>query len=425
MTETIPAATVGASGPLSPAALHGELGAVRRGLRATDDEELLARVVLAALAEPGDGVAGRLAAALGHARLAALLRAGTGAAALHEAAVAAGETLAARQLGQAMDRWRPRMDAARIALGVRRAAAIGARLLVPGDEAWPSGLDDLGEHAPHLLWVRGDPGALRTPGVALVGARAATGYGQGVAIELAAGLADRGMGVVSGGAYGIDGAAHRSALASGGTTVAYLAGGIDRLYPAGHEELLRSIIERGAVASEVPPGSAPTKWRFLQRNRCIAAASAATVVVEAGLRSGSLNTAAHAATLGRPLGAVPGPVTSPASAGCHRLLREFDAVCIVDAGQAGELAGIEPGELDRPAASTAAASPAPPQPARAGSTEVRVRDALSRRTARSVGEIAARSGLSTAEVMGVLGRLDLEGAASRRPEGWVAVRAAG
>ncbi len=162
-------------------------------------------------------------------------------------------------------------------------------------------------------------------------------------MEASAGLVDRGFAIVSGGAYGIDGMAHRAALASDGTTIAFLAGGIDRFYPLGHESLLTRIAQTGAVVSELPCGAAPTKWRFLQRNRLIAAASQATVVLEAGIRSGSLNTAGHAAALGRPLGAVPGPVTSPASAGCHRLLREFDAMCVVDADQMAELATAGPG----------------------------------------------------------------------------------
>ena len=145
--------------------------------------------------------------------------------------------------------------------------------------------------------------------------------------------------IVSGGAYGIDGAAHRAALGVGGATVALLAGGVDRAYPQGHQQLLRTIAASGAVVSEVPCGTAPTKWRFLSRNRIIAALSDATVVIEAGWRSGSLNTAGHAAALGRPLGAVPGPVTSAASAGCHRLLREYDARCVTTAAEVRELWG--------------------------------------------------------------------------------------
>ena len=170
-------------------------------------------------------------------------------------------------------------------------------------------LGDLEAHAPFALWVRGDPRRLAAldRSIALVGARAATGYGEHVTIEAASGLVDRGFAIVSGAAYGIDGAAHRAALASQGTTVAVLAGGLDRFYPSGHEQLLGRIADRGVVVAEVPPAPTPTKWRFLLRNRLIAALSGATVVVEAGWRSGSLNTAGHAATLGRPLGAVPGP----------------------------------------------------------------------------------------------------------------------
>ncbi len=162
------------------------------------------------------------------------------------------------------------------------------------------------------------------------GARAATSYGEHVAQSLANDIAGQGGVIVSGGAYGIDGAAHRAALASGGRTVAVLAGGLDRPYPTGHRELLDQVGREGALVSELPPGSTPTRWRFLARNRLLAAVSAATVVVEAGYRSGSLHVAAQAAGLGRPVGAVPGPVTSAASAGCHRLLREGTARVVTD-----------------------------------------------------------------------------------------------
>jgi DNA processing protein len=146
------------------------------------------------------------------------------------------------------------------------------RLVVPGDAAWPAGLADLGEHAPLALWVRGNESTLATAGrsIALVGARAATGYGEHVAMEASAGLVDRGYTIVSGAAYGIDGMAHRAALASSGQTIAFLAGGVDRFYPSGHEALLTRIVEVGAVVSELPCGQPPTKWRFLQRNRLIA-----------------------------------------------------------------------------------------------------------------------------------------------------------
>jgi DNA processing protein len=234
-------------------------------------------------------------------------------------------------------RMAPRFDRRNIERVFRRILEVGSLVLIPGDTAYPSGLYRLPAR-PIVLYVRGDVWSLTAPErLAIVGARAATSYGEHVATELASALAERGTVIVSGGAYGIDGTAHRSAIASGGKTVAILAGGVDRMYPVGHEALLNRVIESGAVISEVPPGSAPTRWRFLQRNRIIAAMSEAVIVVEAGVRSGSLNTAGHAHALGMPLGAVPGPITSPASAGCHRLLREFDAVAITSADDARAL----------------------------------------------------------------------------------------
>ena len=229
--------------------------------------------------------------------------------------------------------------------------------------------------------------------------------------------------------------AHRAALASDGTTIAFLAGGVDRFYPLGHESLLSRIAQTGAVVSELPCGAAPTKWRFLQRNRLIAAASEATVVLEAGIRSGSLNTAGHAAALGRPLGAVPGPVTSPASAGCHRLLREFDAVCVVDADQMAELAGrvsrqnAKQGERDAHDESGGPRRGNPADSTRAGRSvgddpdAIRVLDAMSTRRPRDLPEVARRAGLTVIEVMAALGRLEAEGVVERRPEGWVRRRA--
>ena len=253
-------------------------------------------------------------------------------------------SLLAPRLRDAVDRWTPRLSMTAVTRALEMAAHLGAAFVTADDELWPESVSSLGTGQPVALWVRGDvrllPSLARS--IALVGARAATGYGEHVAMESAAGLSDRGFAIASGGAYGIDGAVHRAALASGQTTVAFLAGGVDRLYPAGHSELLRRIADTGLLVAELPCGSSPTRWRFLQRNRLIAAASRATVVIEAGARSGSLNTAGHAAAIGRPLGAVPGPVTSPASAGCHRLIREYDAVCVTTADEMAELAGLPP-----------------------------------------------------------------------------------
>ncbi|WP_448810294.1 DNA-processing protein DprA [Agromyces bauzanensis] len=404
-----------------------EFAAVRLGPPALD---AFARAVLGLVAEPGDGVLGRVIGAIGAAHTAELLLQRATGEELSAAVTDAGGSLDERESATGLERWLPRLDHAAFVRSLVQAGRVGATFVVPGDGGWPVQLDELGEHAPIGLWVRGRQDALTgdARSISLVGARAATGYGEHVAMEASAGLVDRGFTIVSGGAYGIDGMAHRAALASDGVTVAFLAGGVDRFYPLGHESLLTRIAESGAVVSELPCGAAPTKWRFLQRNRLIAAAADATVVLEAGIRSGSLNTAGHAATLGRPLGAVPGPVTSPASAGCHRLLREFNAVCVVDADQMSELAGggapvrargdVRPSGAQRP---RGASTPAVEQDVGPSSAPevVRVTDALSTRSPRSIEDLARRSGMSVHEVMGVLGPLELHGVAVRRAEGWL------
>lgn len=206
------------------------------------------------------------------------------------------------------------------------AAKLGARLVCPGDEEWPPALDDLDhvEAGCLALWVRG-PSSLRAAGeraVAIVGTRAATDYGASVATELGVGLAERGWTVVSGLALGIDAAAHRGALSAGGQTIAVLACGVDVPYPVANRGLYERVVDSGAVVSEQPPGCAPHRSRFLIRNRLIAGLSAGTVVVEAAPRSGARSTARHAAELFRHVMAVPGPVTSILSAGCHQLLRD-------------------------------------------------------------------------------------------------------
>jgi len=226
-----------------------------------------ARATWTSIAEPGDGVAGRVVGALGaEAALAALIDDREGALLRH--ALEQHEVdLEAREIDDAVARWTPRISKADALLALRQAARFAVSIVVPGDPEWPAGLDDLGDHAPIALWVRGRRQLLSrfATSIAIVGARAATGYGEHVTIELASGLADRGYTIVSGAAYGIDGAAHRAALASRGTTIAFLAGGLDRFYPSGHDALLARIVEHGAAISEVPCGGAPTKWRFLQR----------------------------------------------------------------------------------------------------------------------------------------------------------------
>ncbi|MEL0626434.1 DNA-processing protein DprA [Salinibacterium amurskyense] len=393
-------------------------------------EERFARATWSGLAEPGDRLAGRAIQQLGAVRALTAVVEHWDSARFAATLSADGDAVSDDDMAQAIDRWMPRLKSNTALIALRQAARFGARLLTPDDTLWPSRLNDLDWHAPSALWVRGTDEALAgiDRGIALVGARAATGYGEHITMEASAGLVDRGYTIVSGAAYGIDGMAHRAALASHGLTVAFLAGGVDRFYPSGHDALLGRIVENGVVISELPCGSPPTKWRFLQRNRLIAAASMATVVLEAGWRSGSLNTAGHAATLGRPLGAVPGPVTSAASAGCHRLIRDYDAVCVTNPDQMAELAPLEHALLtvdevagaEQSAASSGAGSGASSP---RDTDTVRLLDALSARTARTTDDVAARSGLAISTVRAQLGLLELDGRVTETERGWK--RAAG
>lgn len=274
-------------------------------------EERTARIILAMASEPADSVTGRMVRAVGATETVAR--------------VVADEPVS----GPDGDTWQRRLATRINAAQIRRVLADterhGLRVLIPGDTDWPAGIDALGDRTPVALWAKGDTSLLAAPvwdRVTVTGARAATGYGEHVAMELAHAAVTDTRQVVSGGAYGIDGTAHRATLASGGSTIAVMAGGLDRLYPAGHTELLARVGRDGLLLSELPPGAAPTKWRFMQRSRLLAALSGAIVVAEAGYRSGTLHTAAQAVELRRPLGAVPGPITSAASAGCHRLLQD-------------------------------------------------------------------------------------------------------
>ncbi|GHC87907.1 DNA-processing protein DprA [Streptomyces violaceochromogenes] len=293
--------------------------------------ELLARVLLTRVIEPGDEAGGRWVRELGVAEV--VRRLGEGGAPLPGASGKRWAGMVAR--AQAA---RPRRD-------LEAARDAGVRFVSPRDAEWPGQLDDLGDARPLGLWVRGRPSlrmwALRS--VAVVGARACTEYGAHMAATLAAGLAEQGWVVVSGGAYGVDGAAHRGALGAGGATVAVLACGVDRPYPRGHTRLISRIAEQGLVIGELPPGDHPTPSRFILRNRVIAALTRGTVVVEAAHRSGSLVTARAAQRLGRHTMGVPGPATSGLSAGVHELLRG-EAVLVTDVADVVELVG-DIGEL--------------------------------------------------------------------------------
>ena len=227
-------------------------------------DDLFARAIWSVLVEPGDAVAGALIAGVGAVTAARLVIDRASPLVLSDAT--RGE-VSPDGAASGLQRWTERLRAVDVLRSLEAAGRCGALMVVPGDAHWPTGIDALGDSPPVLLWARGDLELLRRPSIAIVGARAATGYGEHVAMELAAGLCARDVVVVSGGAYGIDGMAHRAALASGGATIAVLAGGIDRLYPSGHEALLTRVAEQGLLLSEVPCGTAPTKWRFLHQKR--------------------------------------------------------------------------------------------------------------------------------------------------------------
>ncbi|OBH49641.1 DNA-processing protein DprA [Mycobacterium mantenii] len=304
----------------------------------------------------------------------------------------------------------------------------GGRLITPDDDEWPrlafaafrGAAPRPGAGAPMVpplvLWAQGpvrlDEVAHRA--AAVVGTRASTAYGEQVAGDLAAGLAQRDVAVVSGGAYGIDGAAHRAVLDCDGITVAVLAGGLDVPYPSGHTALLHRIGQRGLLFTEYAPGIRPARYRFLTRNRLVAAVVGAAVVVEAGLRSGAASTAAWARALGRVVAAVPGPVTSSASAGCHALLRNgAELVTRADhvvelVGHIGELASDEP----HPATPLDGLSDA----------ERRVYEALPGRGAATVDEIAVASGMVPELALGPLAMLELAGLVQRQDGRWRIVR---
>ncbi|MEP6696834.1 MAG: DNA-processing protein DprA [Pseudonocardiales bacterium] len=310
---------------------------------------------------------------------------------------------------------------AQAARDLDQAAGCGGRLICPEDAEWPPRLADLaavgctGDPAmpPVALWARGpgDLAGLCARSVSLVGSRAATSYGTFVAGEFGHGLVDREWTVISGGAYGIDGAAHRGALTAGGPTVAILASGVDRPYPLGHAGLFDRIRADGMLVSEWPPGCPPQRLRFLVRNRVIAAISAGTVVVEAAARSGARMTARRAAELNRPLMAVPGPVTSAMSVGAHQLLRS-GAVLVTSAAEILDAVGRIGDDFAEP--------PRGPTTARDGlSPELTtVIEAVPARQAQPIPEIAARAGVRLRDAMHALPLLVNHGLVEEAPGGF-------
>jgi DNA processing protein len=379
----------------------------------TTDTVRTARVALACLVEPGSIELYGLIAEYGPVGALDALLAGECAEHLADAAqarLAGGDPL--------------RMAGAALA----RTHRLGARLVIPEDDEWPVQLGDLrrisrtgGQRVdrdtfpPVCLWVRGEPPLAETlhRSVAVVGARASTSYGNHVAMEIGYGMANRGWAVVSGGAYGIDAAAHRGALSAGGVTVAVLACGVDRAYPLAHASLFERILEDGLLISEWPPGADPHRHRFLIRNRVIAALSRGTVIVEANARSGARQTVGRAGLLGRATLAVPGPVTSAMSVGCNQLIRTGAARSVTsyievleDVGQIGvDLAPLPRGpEHDRD---------------RLGPELSRILDAIPFRGPADAGQIAATAGVPLRDVLRALPALETSGHVVTRDGGYL------
>jgi DNA processing protein len=374
-------------------------------MTAPADADRLARAALTCVAEPADGAMGALLRTCAPAAIIAALTEG-------RAPAGAGHVAG---LDRALRRWGARLGEVPDAVTVDRWHRDGIRLLCPGDPGWPGQLDVLGDARPWGLWLRGSAdlryACLRS--VSIVGTRAATSYGEHVCLELAAALAERGWAVISGGAFGIDKCAHRGALMAEGITIAVLASGVDEPYPLGHYVLFDAIAAHGVLVSEWPPGRRPTRPGFLVRNRVITALSRGTVVVEAALRSGALNTARHARDQCRPLMAVPGPVTSPASAGCHEIIRDWGAVCVTGARDVLEHLAF-PGE-DLPAARER--GPVLPRD-ELDPVSRRVLEAVPARAGWGPARIAVSAGVDFDTVMRCLGGLAAGGFVQRCDRGW-------
>jgi len=315
----------------------------------------------------------------------------------------------------------PRLRVAEPERDLEEASRRGLRFVIPEDEEWPAPLDDLATAdalnrrggVPLGLWVRGPlPLSALAGSIAVVGSRSSTTYGEDLAREIAAAAAEAGRPVVSGAAYGIDHAAHRGALSAGGTTVAVLACGADRIYPQRSSALLAHLADQGAVISETPPGGAPMKMRFLSRNRIIAALASGTVVVEAALRSGALNTASWAERCHRALMGVPGPVTSASSAGVHQLVRSGAATLVTSGAEVLEQVGAAGEHLvDVPRGPRRVRDGLPPD-------QLQVLEAVPVGVGAAIGSIAAIAKTTTARAEQILDSLERQGLVRRADAGW-------
>ena len=302
--------------------------------------ELAAAGCIAMITEPGDRMAGALARCLGKLALVEHLIDGLETKSVVEALNQLGQLDSCRQsfgdlegtLSDSRQRWLPRFSKSRLAHLFAQSAALKLQLLTPEDSIWPVGLDDLHDSAPALLFIEGERSTLAdlSQAVSIVGSRVATSYGLQVTSSLVRELAQVSRPTVSGGAVGIDAQVHRASIERELPTLAVMAGGMDRKYPSANFKLFKKISDQGALLSELPPGVAPTRWRFLQRNRLIAALTPTTVVIEAGIRSGSIRTANNALELSRELYAVPGSVLSGTSLGTNALIADNKAQILCD-----------------------------------------------------------------------------------------------
>lgn len=393
-------------------------------------EDLCARLIWSQLVEPGDVLAGQLIAELGAAQSLRLLRGGHQSPqerlwrelALRDSSLAAegqeAKTIAV--IRESAERWLQRDNNAKLLRDLKTWRQLSGWVIGPSSSLWPETLHDLGFAAPICLWGRGSAETLErlSQSVAIVGSRNTTTYGSWITRELATRLAEDGFCIVSGGAYGIDAFAHEAVVVLAESqletprdaascpalsTVAVMAGGADRLYPIGNTKLLTQVMNHGCVISELPPGNAPTKWRFLQRNRLIAALGQAVVVVEMAYRSGALNTVHHALEIGRRVIAVPGSILSPTSQGCNQVIQEGKAEPATSFDQLLQLAKGELGEVEN--------SP------KLSATQSRVLDFVSNQL-KSVSAIAQLSGTGQTETQGTLAELELLGYVCRQNGKW-------
>lgn len=371
-----------------------------------DDGERFARVALSHIGEPGD------------VRLLEMVRR-VGAEAVYAAVREVHRN--PRRVDRALSGVAARVDGVEPARRLELAMRQGARFVVPGDDEWPAALDDLADlpplhrrgEVPVGLWVRGP---LRldqvSRSVAIVGSRAATTYGGRAAHDIATEVGAAGLCVVSGAAFGVDQAAHRGALATGGATIAVLASGVDKAYPAAHAALLDLIADHGAIVSEAAPGNAPTRIRFLARNRLIAALCQGTVVVEAALRSGALNTASWAESVGRVVMGVPGPVTSGLSQGVHELIRSRAALLVTGGAEVLEAVGASGEHL-----LAVPRGPARPRDRLTGRQQ-QVLDAVPVHRGATVASIARAAGVTADDAQRDIAELDADGFVEQSGAGW-------